>query len=354
MSRILKQMICLLLVSIGLTSQAVGADAPSGPPGSVTCFGTFPNPIKDTCWQCMFPMSIGAAAFSNGQEDIENPPSPICICPKPTFPYYRIGLEIGFWEPARNIEVTRTPYCFPTLEGWVMDVDVPAPRGAHEARASDRGAVKGSFYQAHYFINPIMYLIGALADNQCQEQSSFDLAYVTEFDPTWHNDSLSFLLAPESALFTNIVAVAACAADCVAASTGFGFREMFWCSGCNGHVYPLNGNVQAHVGGAQASSLIVHRFMAKLHREFIAWQFHDVSAVCAPHPAPLMDKRAYKAQMLYPIPMTGGTDGSGPNRCCQPFGRTTAVWATGREYPIKGEDFAYLLFRKRNCCASSY
>ena len=37
-------------------------------------------------------------------------------------------------------------------------------------------------------------------------------------------------------------------------------------------------------------------------------------------------------------------------RCCQPFGRSTIVWGAGKEYPARGEDFAFILFRKRNCC----
>ncbi|HNB47606.1 MAG TPA: TraU family protein, partial [Burkholderiaceae bacterium] len=37
-------------------------------------------------------------------------------------------------------------------------------------------------------------------------------------------------------------------------------------------------------------------------------------------------------------------------RCCQPFGRTTVLWGAGKEYPVRGEDFAFMLFRKRNCC----
>jgi conjugal transfer pilus assembly protein TraU len=50
--------------------------------------------------------------------------------------------------------------------------------------------------------------------------------------------------------------------------------------------------------------------------------------------------------MLYPTTQGKGLDG----RCCQPLGRTTVVWGAGKEYPIKGEDFAYMLYRKRNCC----
>ncbi|MDP2024069.1 MAG: TraU family protein, partial [Hydrogenophaga sp.] len=26
------------------------------------------------------------------------------------------------------------------------------------------------------------------------------------------------------------------------------------------------------------------------------------------------------------------------------------IWGAGKEYPVMGEDFAFMLFRKRNCC----
>jgi conjugal transfer pilus assembly protein TraU len=68
-----------------------------------TCTGKFANPITDICWSCVMPISIGAIPVATlGQEDIENPASPICICPP-----YRIGLSIWFWEPVRQVDVTR-------------------------------------------------------------------------------------------------------------------------------------------------------------------------------------------------------------------------------------------------------
>ena len=62
---------------------------------------------------------------------------------------------------------------------------------------------------------------------------------------------------------------------------------------------------------------------------------------------------------LYPVPLNQGSPGihRGINtakldgRCCQPYGRTTTLWGAGKEYPVQGEDFSYLLFRQRNCCA---
>ena len=83
-----------------------------------------------------------------------------------------------------------------------------------------------------------------------------DIAWTSELDPAWLDDELSFLLSPEAALFANLPAQAACAADCAAASAGLPLRiRLFWCAGCQGGMYPLTGNVAAHVGGVQASLL---------------------------------------------------------------------------------------------------
>ena len=65
----------------------------AGTASTQTCTGKFANPITDICWSCVMPISIGAARVATlGQEDIENPASPICVCPGTPI---RIGLAIG-------------------------------------------------------------------------------------------------------------------------------------------------------------------------------------------------------------------------------------------------------------------
>ena len=154
------------------------------------------------------------------------------------------------------------------------------------------------------------------------------------------------LLNPEGVLFANPVAVAACAADCVAATAGFGIAEMFWCAGCQGGIYPFDGHVPYHMGGVRTAALIAQRLTAKMHRELLAWGWHGRPGLCGPYFLPAMDKTAYKTQLTYPVANTAKDGG----RCCQPFGRSTIVWGAGKEYPVRGEDFAFMLFRKRNCC----
>ena len=98
-----------------------------------------------------------------------------------------------------------------------------------------------------------------------------------------------------------------------------------------------------------------------------------------------MNKRQYKYSMTYPVSQTksiakamseaiagssgsvGGengavNDGAGiadvemkkSKQCCQPFGRTTLIWGTGRYYPVKGEDMSFQIYRKRDCCQKVY
>jgi conjugal transfer pilus assembly protein TraU len=202
----------------------------------------------------------------------------------------------------------------------------------------------------HWYVNPILTYLEVLLDFPCLEQGSLDLAYLTEVDPLWADDELTAILNPEAVLFANPAAKAACAADCVAATAGFPIPNLFWCAGCQGSIYPMNGHVTTHIGAVQASTLLVQRMAAKMHRQFLTWSGAGQAGMCGYYMQPIMDKTQYKMQMVYPIPNTQKEDG----RCCQPFGRTTAIWGAGKEFPVEGEDFAYQIFRKRNCCASVF
>lgn len=366
----------LLLAGWLLAAASAHAQPAAAPVPSATCPGKFPNPITDICWSCILPITLGSLTLMNigGQEDNgDNPGSPVCSCGvNPT-----VGLSIGYWEPARLVEVTRKPFCMPTLGGITLDPGVHAPHGnvftPHESDGS--GA---TFSQAHFYLNPILYWLQVVMDFPCLERGALDLVYLTEVDPLWNDDELTLLLNPDALLFANPVAVAACAADCVAASAGFGLKSLFWCGGCQGGIYPFDGNVPYAMGGLRNAELLAHRLTAKMHRELIAWGWHGQRGLCGPYFEPVMDKTAYKTQLVYPIPTTaanglscnGGdvlqsssglcrkADGTlyspmaiaGEGRCCRPFGRTTVLWGAGKQYPVRGEDFSFMLFRKRNCC----
>lgn len=325
----------LLFVLTVCLPVSVAQKAPKG-----KCVGKFANPVTDICWSCLFPISLGGKQImSFNQEDTENPGNFICVCKEPI----RIGIKTGFWEPVRRVDVTRTPYCFVSLGGVKLDPGIRAPEGEIRLQQDN---TRQSNYQVHWYTDPILYWLEVLFDNPCLEKGAFDVAYITEVDPLWNDDELTMLLNPETFLFGNPIAQAACAGDCVMAQFGFGSNTLFWCAGCNGSIYPLNGHVQAHVSHVQASSLLVQRMTAKLHREGLMWASSGEEGLCGVYLEPVMDKTKYKYHMLYPIPQTKKIN----NRCCQPFGRSTAIWGAGRSYPYEGEDFAYMVFRKKNCC----
>lgn len=325
-----------ILLSIFFTLICLEAQAAS------TCKGKFMNPITDICWSCAFPMKIGGTSIlTMGQEDWDSGISnPLCACSSPP----KIGVAVSFWEPARLVEAVRTPYCFAGLGGVTIDPGIAAP--AHTQPTGDIDKSVDSFYQVHWYISPLLFWLEVLLDNSCLEQNVFDLAYFTEVDPLWADSELTFILNPDAVLFANPIAQGACAADCAAATAGFPNNLLYWCGGCQGSMYPLNGWVGAHTGGVQASSLLVQRMTNKMHREMLIWAASGEMGQCGYYPQPLMDKRNYKMQMVYPTPNTKKING----RCCQPMGRSTVDWGAGKEYPYSGEDFAYMLFRKRDCC----
>jgi conjugal transfer pilus assembly protein TraU len=210
-------------------------------------------------------------------------------------------------------------------------------------QTGNRTRMRDSFYQVHWYMYPVLFWLELLVDFVCMEKGEFDLAYLTELDPLWNDDETAFILNPEAALFGNPIAQAACAVDCGLSSTGFGQDSLFWCAGCQGSIYPFSGSIPAHVGGVQASLLALQRMIAKLHREGLLWGTVGANAWCDRYPMPIIKKTQYKTQMVYPIPSTG-------SKQCHPLGRSEVLWGSGKEFPYQGEDFGYLVWRKRSCC----
>ena len=302
------------------------------------CTGRFVNPITDICWDCVFPITIGSMQIVGlNVPDTPNPGSPICWCGTPI---PRIGITVGFWEPLRLVDVSRAPGCFSNLGGIEINPG-SVKRGATGAAEGNAGLTR---MHAHYYHYPVWTLLEALIDVVCLDPGNvFDIAWVSELDPLWMDDRLTFLIHPEAALFGSLPAQAACAADCAAATAGLPLTETFWCAGCQGGMYPMTGNIPNHVGGVQASLLVMERLLFKLHRELVAWGSYGEGALCARFPMPVMDKRQYRFQMTQPVAMTV------PKLGCNPAGRTSVHYeGLGGEWPGGGENWGWLVWRKRS------
>ncbi len=316
---------------------------------SETCRGRFVNPITDICWSCLMPISIGRAinigkGSAPKKRDIKNPSSPLCMCMKANLPVP--GITVGFWEPARLVDITRTPYCMVNLAGMQLGND--RRKISDYQRGYDEHHAHHSFYHVHYYVYPLIYWLELILDFICLEQSTFDVAYISELDPTWNDDKLQSIMTPEVFLFGNPLAQSACAIDCATATVDFPRDEMFWCAGCWGNIYLFSGANADHIGGVQSSSLYVTRILAKMHRVGLA---HETSTsdgringpICRKSRALRIKKSQYKLQMTYPS-STSGPIG------CWPLGLSDMLYSKFKEYPYNGQDWGYLIWRKKNCC----
>jgi conjugal transfer pilus assembly protein TraU len=150
--------------------------------GAATCEGKFINPLTDICWSCVFPLSIGAASVASlGQEDIANPADPVCACPGIP-PRSDCRWVLGARAADRCDAAA-------VLSGEPRRISLnpgSRPQAAQNTRLF--GHASSSFYQAHYYTNPVLYWLEVLLDFPCLEKGSFDIAYLTEVDPLWNDD----------------------------------------------------------------------------------------------------------------------------------------------------------------------
>ena len=149
----------LLLILAG----TIGVSAAAGPS---SCHGKFLNPINDICWSCIFPMFIGPIpmVFNVGNQKGATIIDDDKIIP-PAFPLFGsgkmplgtctctervaiapLGLMMSWYEPARFVDVTRTPFCMVGLGGidlsdGLADI-LPAPGYGDE---NHPGEVSSSF-----------------------------------------------------------------------------------------------------------------------------------------------------------------------------------------------------------------
>lgn len=286
-------------------------------------------------YTAMFPLRIAGIPIVPGRiQDVGGSvSSPICICKDPI---PRIGIPVSFFEPSRLIEVVKDPYCFPS-----MGFGLTTSGGTLGGTSGDDGSGNQStFYQAHYYIFPIYALLELLTDFICLQMTGFDMAYLTEVDPLWNNDTLSAILNPEALLFGNPVSNLACIADAVTSAVFEPIDALFWCKGSWGNAYPLTGQTggDGYVeGGASVAASLIY----KLHRQLVLWGSWGQAGLCGYYPAPIWRKSAYRLQIVTPIPSVYATT----------IGTTGTIWSFGKNPPFVGDNFSYLLFKKRECCA---
>ncbi len=336
------------LMSVGLLSAATFLSASSVASG-ITCNGEMINPITDICWDCFFPIRIGSTTiFSSGIPDETTEGSLVGVCPMELPPFFRIGLNISYWEPHTLADIVKEPYCMYNMGFSVKSVNANELEGTDSYQGLDNPPQvgTGATYEVHWYEFPLFYLLDLAADIACVQTSStsLDVAYMTEIDPTWLDEDSAAVMFPEELLFNNEFTVAACAADAALTTTGShtASDSLFWCIGNQGLAYPMVGKtttVQSKISNAVE---ILEKFNFKLHRQGFVNETHSGNpANCEEIPDVYLPKKRYRYQMTLPTPSPDW---------CYPYGTTTQLWEAGRDLPkVSHGNYAFLNWRKRSC-----
>lgn len=317
--------------------------------GDQGCRASFINPITDIKWYGIFPIELAGVeirGFSDlykhsASEGLQTNPdrlsSIMCACREGL--NMRVGLTASYWEPARVLEVTKIPWCFPLLGG--IQLNLSKSGKLHKATMST-GPSSYVSYNAHYYIFNVLDIIDLFVDIPCVPHEGFDVAYLSEVDPMWNNDVLSFVINPEAILFGNPIAQLACAADSAAAAVKYPIDALFWCVGSWGSAYPLAGSATEAVSHPQTSALIASKTLYRNARLGILWDpgIDECYAVLTP----VWKKTSYKMHLVKPR--------QGP---FVPLGRSQLLWEYFKNPPFGSsknspDNYAWIVFRRVKCC----
>jgi conjugal transfer pilus assembly protein TraU len=326
----------ILLVALFALAGTAKAD-----PGCQNAEVIGPKLFTDICWSCIFPIRVAGATMSGGGGSYPSDAvgSPLCACqdnngiPRP-------GVTTSMWEPARLVEFQRVPGCSSVLNGTRFPFDRTF-QGHHGEGTMDGG--DGSFMHYHFYAFPLMTMLELFVKKTCNADgySDLDIMYLSELDPTWNSDELAFFTNPEAAAVANPIAAAACTADAAAASIGKPLKQLFWCAGSWGSIYPLSGNQNGGKGVIKDSSLLATRVLTALHRRGLSWKTMGSDAMCNGVISPTLPKTQYKFTLLHPVAETNSS---------HVIGESTLTWGIGKTIPAIGQDPIYTIWRWNDCC----
>ena len=344
----MKKRLLLLFVSLSLFSFAEEGG------------GSFFNPISDICWNCMFPFHVAGFNLTPSHKDYLKHDDVFCHCQGGV-----VGLPVAYWQPNQICEVTMTPYQLVAFGGLQLAEPSLKKRGY---MAKGEGGYFKALYHVHFYTYPVLYLIDEVANFACVGSSpqakgslgsqegglgarkTIAIGFMSEFDPFWFDDAWNNLLYPEIMIFANPLAIAACLPDCVLSTLHKPTNKMFWCSGCQGSLFPFHGFVSHARGGVQASSLLVHRTLAKLHYLGFLWSYptgKSKKKYCETAYSKYPPKTNYKIQLAKPVKQT--------QKKCPALGASDFLWGAGKTYPgQKGEEFVYVIWNRAHCCVDPY
>lgn len=366
------------LALLGTVTLGLGAAALRAEEAEVGCNAY--NPLKtmftDVCWSGMFPIRVSGATFKDGDsgvpEDATNQTG--CACggdlAKGELP--KIGFTVGFWSPAKIIDVTRKPYCFASLNGLVLPLDtIDFLNSGGNSGRPDRHEAFGNWVM---YASPLVFMLKLLDDGACPPDGllDFDILHMSPTLPNWNDvvGRYTVFLNPEMTMLANVKAMFAMPVDAIASTLGNPMNNLFWVAGAWGAIYPLTGfdGTGRMVDPVRFTSLIAVRSMSLLYRLAMLHETIGDENLCERNPRFIIRKDAFRWQMLAPSPeMDGRPEGAPPpvesttmvrevnpkssfGTCTHPTGSSTAAWGMWRDVPAIGEDHSYMIFQWTDCC----
>ena len=299
--------------------------------------------FTDICWDCIFPIFIGGFPIGGNADDAPSGRAKskfLCLCEDGGPMGISIGTPVGFWEPARLVELVRLPYCSPLLGGLRLQITNSRLLGGSSQVQHDDSDL--TFYNFHYFAFPLLVIMELMTIAECNADGfvDFDMMYLSELDPTWNDDELSFYTTPEVTLFANPFAQMACLGDAAMGLAGKTTDSLFWCAGNWGGLYPFTGNVLQNDSRPLVTSLAGARAIAALHRRGLAWKTMGDDALCGGYIYPTIPKSQYRMEMFFPVAESDDN---------HVIGETPFRWGEWRNIPGY-EDYVYLIWRWKDCC----
>lgn len=338
------------------------------------------NPLEtmftDVCWSGMFPMRIVGVTFMEGKSGVpaDATRKAICTCggnlKEGKLP--KVGFTVGFWAPSKIVDVTRKPYCMPSLGG--LELPIGGVDFLNGGANMGRGQRKEAFANWTMYSAPLIWMLRLLDDGACPSDglTEFDVMHASPLFPT-QNDVIgryTIFLNPEMMLLANASAMLAMPIDAVSSTLNSPINELFWVAGAWGQIYPMTGfnGAGRMIDPVRFTSLIATRSVALLHRLGLLAETVGDDNLCKRNLRHIIRKDAYRWQMLAPSPEVNGRrpdappptqsttqvrEVSPPSRygsCTHPTGASTAGWGMWRDVPATGEDHSYMLFQWTDCC----
>lgn len=272
----------------------------------------------------------------------------ICSCEIEDSGLQKAGFEISFFEPIGLIDVSSTPWNFPS-----MGMNLSNSLGRKQGTSRGSSDSSNAFRYSHFIVYPVFSVLNMLTDSICFERLSvLTFGFMSEVNPAHNNDTIAAFLSPQKLLFA--LASPACIADCAASSTYESMNSLYFCVGC---WEPLGTNTGWTLGNSPVTegATLAARVLDNMHLTYALTKTSNANfalttsnailknSMCSETYFPMLIKTQYRLQLGYPV-----------NWDAVRIGQIGSTWADFKLGKDKSDDMAFWVWRKRDECAGAY